>query len=250
MDAEDLYEMSTGMLLEHMNSMQQARETGNYARLWNLNQEFMQSMNDVEQQARQVFFAPQQLANQQPVNPQASDWFMQDVFRAFNNPTVRGPINNSSGPVQVESPLRPDSPPEVLIYIPPAPRQPVPGERGYQRSVPDFAQQYLEMLQTQSQPHAIPPVENVADLCSQYQATTPHLQAFCSMCGDASQPRQPECSSCREECPICLDSVAEGDISDCVDCPNRHRCHKHCITEWMKTSASCPVCKFQFQCLQ
>merc|ERR1712096_432450 len=63
------------------------------------------------------------------------------------------------------------------------------------------------------------------------------------------------CENCFQECPICFEAV--NDMSDddhpVVQCPNKHRVCKVCITEYIErspdnnnphgTKASCPQCR-------
>ena len=45
------------------------------------------------------------------------------------------------------------------------------------------------------------------------------------------------------ECSICLLPFEEDEQVTPLPCPSRHCFHQSCITEWLKTNASCPLCR-------
>ena len=50
------------------------------------------------------------------------------------------------------------------------------------------------------------------------------------------------CVAMLEECPICLGS----NMTDCcLRCPARHAFCRSCITAWIQTNGSCPLCRFK-----
>lgn len=46
-----------------------------------------------------------------------------------------------------------------------------------------------------------------------------------------------------EECIICTEQFKEDSEVCELGCNERHIFHANCITEWMKTSTTCPVCR-------
>ncbi len=52
-----------------------------------------------------------------------------------------------------------------------------------------------------------------------------------------------ECGSNNKECSVCIESFKNGDDVMCLPC--FHTYHKNCITPWLKTKSTCPVCKHQ-----
>eukprot|EP00892_Ulva_mutabilis_P010575 jgi/Ulvmu1/7890/UM004_0122.1 len=46
------------------------------------------------------------------------------------------------------------------------------------------------------------------------------------------------------ECPICLHSFKVGDQLSCLPCCHVH--HHACLIEWLRISASCPICKLPY----
>lgn len=42
-------------------------------------------------------------------------------------------------------------------------------------------------------------------------------------------------------CPICLNPFVADDILACLDCSHEH--HHACLIEWLRLSATCPMCK-------
>ena len=52
-----------------------------------------------------------------------------------------------------------------------------------------------------------------------------------------------ECGANNRECSVCIESFKNGDDVMCLPC--FHTYHKNCITPWLKTKSTCPVCKHQ-----
>lgn len=52
-----------------------------------------------------------------------------------------------------------------------------------------------------------------------------------------------ECGANNRECSVCIESFKNGDDVMCLPC--FHTYHKNCITPWLKTKNTCPVCKHQ-----
>ncbi|KAL6861443.1 hypothetical protein ACP4OV_017143 [Aristida adscensionis] len=46
-----------------------------------------------------------------------------------------------------------------------------------------------------------------------------------------------------DDCPICMDTFGRGDIL--ITLPCKHEYHARCITKWLKTNKTCPVCKYE-----
>ncbi|XP_022851574.1 E3 ubiquitin-protein ligase SGR9, amyloplastic-like [Olea europaea var. sylvestris] len=46
-----------------------------------------------------------------------------------------------------------------------------------------------------------------------------------------------------ESCSICLDKFYKGIVTTCMPC--LHMFHSNCITQWLKMSHYCPVCRFE-----
>lgn len=48
-----------------------------------------------------------------------------------------------------------------------------------------------------------------------------------------------------ESCPICLENFAVGQDIVCTPCPARakHVFHQQCLSEWMRTTMTCPLCR-------
>jgi hypothetical protein len=43
------------------------------------------------------------------------------------------------------------------------------------------------------------------------------------------------------DCPICIEPQLEGELIVEPDC--KHIFHDHCLSEWMKTKQTCPLCR-------
>lgn len=74
------------------------------------------------------------------------------------------------------------------------------------------------------------------------------------MCAGASEEqlhalRGHECSATAAQvladagatCPICLGAFCAGETLSCLPCGHEH--HRACLVEWLRLSASCPMCK-------
>ncbi|KAK1283862.1 E3 ubiquitin-protein ligase RING1-like [Acorus calamus] len=48
-----------------------------------------------------------------------------------------------------------------------------------------------------------------------------------------------------EECPVCLEGLAEEEAEPARAMPCKHRFHGECIRKWLEMHGSCPVCRFQ-----
>ena len=59
-----------------------------------------------------------------------------------------------------------------------------------------------------------------------------------------------QCSAARlvedgyDACPICLDSLDEGEEIVCMPCSGQHLSHTRCIEKWLSTASTCPSCRF------
>lgn len=55
----------------------------------------------------------------------------------------------------------------------------------------------------------------------------------------------PEDDLSDEECPICLEPLADDDAGQAVETACGHRFHRNCGREWLKKDVSCPVCRMR-----
>lgn len=62
-----------------------------------------------------------------------------------------------------------------------------------------------------------------------------------------------EVSSCEadglpEQCTICMEEFAPGDMISEMPCPRaRHIFHRRCVHEWLRSHDTCPLCRFELQ---
>ena len=53
----------------------------------------------------------------------------------------------------------------------------------------------------------------------------------------------PEDFKAQKECAICMESFGEDDEVTPLPCNGKHYFHTACISEWLKTNATCPLCR-------
>ena len=49
------------------------------------------------------------------------------------------------------------------------------------------------------------------------------------------------------DCSICLEPIKEGSEIAIMPCPGSHCFHDSCITKWLRTRGTCPVCRFTLE---
>ncbi|KAL8605139.1 hypothetical protein ACOMHN_031080 [Nucella lapillus] len=59
--------------------------------------------------------------------------------------------------------------------------------------------------------------------------------------GDATWGDEQEVEQEVEQCQICLLDLEDGDTLRSIPC--RHNFHSHCLDEWIKRHATCPLCR-------